>query len=77
MISACKAYITNNGTASIWNQPQDVVMEKILSAIRLKQVMVTLVMYLDVLLFLYYFETILNHLTIFLIAKNNNNFFSY
>ncbi|XP_073933825.1 dynein axonemal heavy chain 5 isoform X2 [Castor canadensis] len=37
MISACKAYITNNGTASIWNQPQDVVMEKILSAIRLKQ----------------------------------------
>ncbi|KAM4875452.1 dynein axonemal heavy chain 5 [Thomomys bottae] len=37
MISACKAYITNSGTASIWNQPQDVVMEKILSAIRLKQ----------------------------------------
>nr|XP_034491996.1 dynein heavy chain 5, axonemal [Marmota flaviventris] len=37
MISACKAYITNNGTTSIWNQPQDVVMEKILSAIKLKQ----------------------------------------
>uniref|UniRef100_G1SYW3 Dynein axonemal heavy chain 5 n=1 Tax=Oryctolagus cuniculus TaxID=9986 RepID=G1SYW3_RABIT len=37
MISACKAYITNNGTASIWNQPQDIVMEKILSAITLKQ----------------------------------------
>uniref|UniRef100_A0A8P0TQF2 Dynein axonemal heavy chain 5 n=1 Tax=Canis lupus familiaris TaxID=9615 RepID=A0A8P0TQF2_CANLF len=37
MISACKAYITNNGTASIWSQPQDVVMEKILSAIKLKQ----------------------------------------
>ncbi|XP_012498101.1 PREDICTED: dynein heavy chain 5, axonemal [Propithecus coquereli] len=37
MISACKAYITNNGTASIWNQPQDVVVEKILSAIKLKQ----------------------------------------
>uniref|UniRef100_A0A8D2AUY0 Dynein axonemal heavy chain 5 n=1 Tax=Sciurus vulgaris TaxID=55149 RepID=A0A8D2AUY0_SCIVU len=37
MISACKAYITNNGTTSIWNQPQDVVMEKISSAIKLKQ----------------------------------------
>uniref|UniRef100_A0A2K6MIB6 Dynein axonemal heavy chain 5 n=1 Tax=Rhinopithecus bieti TaxID=61621 RepID=A0A2K6MIB6_RHIBE len=37
IISACKAYITNNGTASIWNQPQDVVVEKILSAIKLKQ----------------------------------------
>ncbi|XP_054207920.1 dynein axonemal heavy chain 5 isoform X8 [Homo sapiens] len=37
IISACKAYITNNGTASIWNQPQDVVEEKILSAIKLKQ----------------------------------------
>ncbi|XP_008567303.1 PREDICTED: dynein heavy chain 5, axonemal, partial [Galeopterus variegatus] len=37
MISACKAYITNNGTASVWNQPQDVVVEKILSAIKLKQ----------------------------------------
>ncbi|EPY86356.1 dynein heavy chain 5, axonemal [Camelus ferus] len=37
MIAACKAYITNNGTASIWSQPQDVVVEKILSAIKLKQ----------------------------------------
>uniref|UniRef100_A0A8C4MPB6 Dynein axonemal heavy chain 5 n=1 Tax=Equus asinus asinus TaxID=83772 RepID=A0A8C4MPB6_EQUAS len=37
MISACKAYITNNGTASIWSQPQDAVVEKILSAIKLKQ----------------------------------------
>nr|XP_054361159.1 dynein axonemal heavy chain 5 [Mirounga angustirostris] len=37
MISACKAYITNNGTDSIWSQPQDVVVEKILSAIKLKQ----------------------------------------
>uniref|UniRef100_A0A2K5Y215 Dynein axonemal heavy chain 5 n=1 Tax=Mandrillus leucophaeus TaxID=9568 RepID=A0A2K5Y215_MANLE len=37
IISACKAYITNNGTASIWTQPQDVVVEKILSAIKLKQ----------------------------------------
>uniref|UniRef100_G3T979 Dynein axonemal heavy chain 5 n=1 Tax=Loxodonta africana TaxID=9785 RepID=G3T979_LOXAF len=37
MISACKAYISNNGTASIWNQPQDVVVEKILSTIKLKQ----------------------------------------
>ncbi|XP_023388715.1 dynein heavy chain 5, axonemal [Pteropus vampyrus] len=37
MISACKAYITNNGTASVWSQPQDVVVEKISSAIKLKQ----------------------------------------
>uniref|UniRef100_A0A8C6QFD6 Dynein, axonemal, heavy chain 5 n=1 Tax=Nannospalax galili TaxID=1026970 RepID=A0A8C6QFD6_NANGA len=37
MISACKAHITNNGTSTIWNQPQDAVMEKILSAIKLKQ----------------------------------------
>lgn len=47
MISACKAYITNNGTASVWSQPQDVVVEKILSAIKLKQVMVSLIIYLD------------------------------
>ncbi|XP_078209820.1 dynein axonemal heavy chain 5-like isoform X2 [Callithrix jacchus] len=37
IISACKAYITNHGTTSIWNQPQDVVVEKLLSAIKLKQ----------------------------------------
>ncbi|XP_075396980.1 dynein axonemal heavy chain 5 [Tenrec ecaudatus] len=37
MISACKAYITNNGTATIWSQPQEVVVEKISSAIKLKQ----------------------------------------
>uniref|UniRef100_A0A5F8GJ93 Dynein axonemal heavy chain 5 n=1 Tax=Monodelphis domestica TaxID=13616 RepID=A0A5F8GJ93_MONDO len=37
MITACKLYITNNGTATIWDQPQDVVVEKILSAIKLKQ----------------------------------------
>ncbi|XP_005386179.1 PREDICTED: dynein heavy chain 5, axonemal isoform X1 [Chinchilla lanigera] len=37
MISACKAYITNDGAASIWSQPQDVVVEKILSAIKLKE----------------------------------------
>lgn len=47
MISACKAYITNNGTASIWSQPQDVVVEKILSAIKLKQVTVNLIIYLE------------------------------
>lgn len=47
MISACKAYITNNGTASMWSQPQDVVVEKILSAIKLKQVMASLIIYLD------------------------------
>ncbi|XP_062835458.1 dynein axonemal heavy chain 5 isoform X2 [Anolis carolinensis] len=37
MITACKAYITNNNTATIWDQPQDVVLEKIQAAIRLKQ----------------------------------------
>lgn len=38
MITACKAYITNNNSATIWDQPQDVVLEKIQAAIRLKQV---------------------------------------
>ncbi|XP_058258291.1 dynein axonemal heavy chain 5 isoform X2 [Hemibagrus wyckioides] len=37
MITACKAYITNNGSATIWNQPQDVVAEKLRAAIRLNQ----------------------------------------
>ncbi|KAH0618009.1 hypothetical protein JD844_016916 [Phrynosoma platyrhinos] len=37
MITSCKAYITNNNTATIWDQPQDVVLEKIQAAIRLKQ----------------------------------------
>uniref|UniRef100_A0A669PBP7 Dynein axonemal heavy chain 5 n=1 Tax=Phasianus colchicus TaxID=9054 RepID=A0A669PBP7_PHACC len=37
MITACKSYITNNDTATIWNQPADRVMEKLHAAIRLKQ----------------------------------------
>ncbi|XP_065523675.1 dynein axonemal heavy chain 5 [Lathamus discolor] len=37
MIAACKCYITNNNTATIWNQPQESVMEKLQAAIRLKQ----------------------------------------
>uniref|UniRef100_A0A8C3CTQ3 Dynein axonemal heavy chain 5 n=1 Tax=Cairina moschata TaxID=8855 RepID=A0A8C3CTQ3_CAIMO len=37
MITACKSYITNNDTATIWNQPQETVMEKLFAAIRLKQ----------------------------------------
>ncbi|KAJ7395639.1 hypothetical protein BTVI_152782 [Pitangus sulphuratus] len=37
MITACKSYIANNGTATIWNQPQERVMEKLQAAIRLKQ----------------------------------------
>ncbi|XP_078247829.1 dynein axonemal heavy chain 5 isoform X3 [Pogona vitticeps] len=37
MITACKSYITNNNTATIWDQPQDIVLEKIQAAIRLKQ----------------------------------------
>ncbi|XP_059194328.1 dynein axonemal heavy chain 5 [Centropristis striata] len=37
MITACKAYITNNGSNSIWDQPQDVVADKIKAAIHLNQ----------------------------------------
>uniref|UniRef100_A0A674BZI9 Dynein axonemal heavy chain 5 n=1 Tax=Salmo trutta TaxID=8032 RepID=A0A674BZI9_SALTR len=37
MITACKAYITNNGSASIWDQPQGVVAEKLKAAIHLNQ----------------------------------------
>ncbi|CAM4590230.1 unnamed protein product [Lepidochelys kempii] len=36
MITACKAYITNK-TATIWDQPQEIVMEKLQAAIKLKQ----------------------------------------
>lgn len=38
MITACKSYITNNNTATIWSQPRERVMEKLQAAIRLKQV---------------------------------------
>ncbi|KAM9386572.1 dynein axonemal heavy chain 5 [Phaethornis superciliosus] len=37
MITSCKSYITNNNTATIWNQPQERVLEKLQAAIRLKQ----------------------------------------
>uniref|UniRef100_A0A668T4J6 AAA+ ATPase domain-containing protein n=1 Tax=Oreochromis aureus TaxID=47969 RepID=A0A668T4J6_OREAU len=37
MITACKAYINNNGANSIWDQPQQVITEKIKAAIRLNQ----------------------------------------
>uniref|UniRef100_A0A8C2TVC6 Dynein axonemal heavy chain 5 n=1 Tax=Coturnix japonica TaxID=93934 RepID=A0A8C2TVC6_COTJA len=37
MITACKSYITNNDSATIWDQPPDRVMEKLHAAIRLKQ----------------------------------------
>ncbi|MBN3299949.1 DYH5 protein, partial [Amia calva] len=37
MITACKAYITSNGTATIWDQPQDIVSEKLKAAIRLNE----------------------------------------
>ncbi|XP_027519575.1 dynein heavy chain 5, axonemal isoform X9 [Corapipo altera] len=37
MITACKSYIANNDTTTIWNQPQERVMEKLQAAIRLKQ----------------------------------------
>uniref|UniRef100_A0A7N6BK52 AAA+ ATPase domain-containing protein n=1 Tax=Anabas testudineus TaxID=64144 RepID=A0A7N6BK52_ANATE len=37
MITACKAYITNNGSNSIWDQPQQVVVDKIKAAIHLNK----------------------------------------
>ncbi|XP_051812950.1 dynein axonemal heavy chain 5 [Acanthochromis polyacanthus] len=37
MITACKAYITSNGSNSVWDQPQEVVAEKIKAAIHLYQ----------------------------------------
>ncbi|XP_028985303.1 dynein axonemal heavy chain 5 isoform X3 [Betta splendens] len=37
MITACKAYITNNGCSSIWEQPMQVVVDKIKAAIHLNQ----------------------------------------
>ncbi|PKU48615.1 dynein heavy chain axonemal [Limosa lapponica baueri] len=37
MITACKSYITNNNTATIWSQPREGVLEKLQAAIRLKQ----------------------------------------
>uniref|UniRef100_A0A3Q3BB94 Dynein, axonemal, heavy chain 5 n=1 Tax=Kryptolebias marmoratus TaxID=37003 RepID=A0A3Q3BB94_KRYMA len=37
MITACKAYITNKGSNSLWDQPQQVVADKIKAAIRLNQ----------------------------------------
>ncbi|XP_075868615.1 dynein axonemal heavy chain 5 isoform X3 [Nelusetta ayraudi] len=37
MITACKAYITNNGSNSIWDQPQRLVVDKIKAAIHLNQ----------------------------------------
>ncbi|XP_054476942.1 dynein axonemal heavy chain 5 isoform X4 [Anoplopoma fimbria] len=37
MITACKAYITNNSSNSIWDQPQQVVADKIKAAIHLNQ----------------------------------------
>nr|XP_019946997.1 PREDICTED: dynein heavy chain 5, axonemal [Paralichthys olivaceus] len=37
MITACKAYITNNESNSIWDQPQQVVSDKIKAAIHLNQ----------------------------------------
>lgn len=43
MITACKAYITNNGSNSIWDQPQQVVADKIKAAIHLNQVLDTVV----------------------------------
>lgn len=38
MITACKNYITDNGAHSIWDQPQQGVVNKIKAAIHLNQV---------------------------------------
>ncbi|KAM9783262.1 dynein axonemal heavy chain 5-like [Neosynchiropus ocellatus] len=37
MITACKAYVTNEGSSSIWDQPQHAVAEKMRACIRLNQ----------------------------------------
>ncbi|KAM4687754.1 dynein axonemal heavy chain 5 [Discoglossus pictus] len=37
MITACKSYITNNKTATIWDQPQNIVVEKLKASIKLNQ----------------------------------------
>ncbi|XP_041963780.1 LOW QUALITY PROTEIN: dynein heavy chain 5, axonemal [Alosa sapidissima] len=37
MITACKTYITNNGSVSIWDQPQELVTQRIKAAIHLNQ----------------------------------------
>ncbi|XP_037533193.1 dynein heavy chain 5, axonemal [Nematolebias whitei] len=37
MIAACKAHITNNGLNCLWDQPQQVVADKLKAAIRLNQ----------------------------------------
>ncbi|KAJ0065958.1 hypothetical protein NL108_000216 [Boleophthalmus pectinirostris] len=37
MITACKAYITNNGSYTIWDQPQELVAEKIRASISLNK----------------------------------------
>lgn len=42
MITASKAYITNNGANTIWDQPQQVVADKIKAVIHLNQVLNTL-----------------------------------
>lgn len=39
MITACKTFINNNGANTIWDQPQNVVAEKIRAAIHLNQVL--------------------------------------
>lgn len=42
MITACKNYITNNGANSIWDHPQQIVVNKIKAAIHLNQVLIIL-----------------------------------
>uniref|UniRef100_A0A3P9J502 Dynein, axonemal, heavy chain 5 n=1 Tax=Oryzias latipes TaxID=8090 RepID=A0A3P9J502_ORYLA len=39
MVSSCKAYITNNGCDSIWDQPRQEIIRKIKAAIHLNQVL--------------------------------------
>ena len=80
MISACKAHITNNGTATIWSQPQDMVMQKIAAAIKLKQV--TVLGLSSVALFFFFVLHFWDHSKsfdndTFLVAKQNSGYFLF
>ncbi len=55
MITACKAYITNNGSNSIWDQPQQVVVDKIKAAIHLNQVLDTAFQSTKIICLFYFF----------------------
>lgn len=55
MITACKAHITNTGLNSIWDQPQQVVVDKIKAAIHLNQVLDNAYFYISITCILFEF----------------------